>query len=289
MSTLYVAVNNKLLMYIGTSTTISIPGTITSMAKGIFTNNKSMVSINFSNTSQNEFVIPENSFSGRTSLGTVNLPRNPYIGKNAFYGTPWIRTLGNYPKYNNKIFAYQVLDLTSVTLPSGVTGVYPYVFQNNTQIVSLDLSQTNIETFVNGEFTGCTSLANITLNNSPQDLSISSFAGTPWLTNYSANNGGTKFIMLAGVRLLAYISPDVDVVIPAATTHIGKHAFYNNTSITNVDFSQVTTNISIPTELFKNCTGLTDVTLTGYIKSVGIDAHLQARHGMIPWMIILHT
>jgi hypothetical protein len=78
--------------------------------------------------------------------------------------------------------------------------------------------------------------------------------------------------MLAGVRLLAYISPDVDVVIPAATTHIGKHAFYNNTSITNVDFSQVTTNISIPTELFKNCTGLTTVTLTGYIKSVGIDA-----------------
>lgn len=272
LSTLYVAVNNKLLMYIGTSNTISIPSTITSMAKGIFTNNKSMVSINFSNTSQNEFVIPENSFSGCTSLGTVNLPRNPYIGKNAFYGTPWIRTLGNYPKYNNKIFAYQVLDLTSVTLPSGVTGVYPYVFQNNTQIVSLDLSQTNIETLVNGEFTGCTSLANITLNNSLQDLSISSFAGTPWLTNYSANNGGTKFIMLAGVRLLAYISPDVDVVIPAATTHIGKHAFYNNTSITNVDFSQVTTNISIPTELFKNCTGLTDVTLTGYIKSVGIDA-----------------
>jgi uncharacterized repeat protein (TIGR02543 family) len=272
LSTLYVSINNKLLMYIGSSTTISIPNTITSMAKGIFTNNKAIVSVNFSNTSQNEFVIPENSFSGCTSLGTVSLPRNPYIGKNAFYGTPWIRTLGNYPKYNNKIFASQLADLTNVVLPSGITGIYPYVFQNNTQIVSLDLSQTSIETLVDGEFSGCTMLANVTLNNSLQDLSASSFALTPWLINYSLNHEDAKFIMLKGGKLLAYIATDIEVVLPSTTTYIAKHAFYNNTSITSVDFSSVINNIVIPSELFKNCTSLNTVILTGYVKAVGIDA-----------------
>ena len=268
---LFISAGNKLLMYIGRNTNIEIASNITSMAYGVFTNNKSISSVRFNTTSQNEFIIPENSFSGCTSLNSVTLPSKAYIGENAFKGTLWLIGKGEFAHYNNKLFAYNGIS-TSIVLPSNLIGVYGYVFKGNTSLHSISFSATQTVSIANGEFVGCTSLENVILNNSLQELAISAFEGTPWLANYSVNNGNTKFIILNNTRLLAYISSDTEVIIPAGINFIGKNVFTGNTSITSVDFSALNNWLQIPNNAFNGCTALSSVTLTGWIEETGIDA-----------------
>ena len=271
LPSLFVSTGNKLLMYIGRSTNIEIASNITSMAYGVFTNNKSISSVRFNTTSQNEFIIPENSFNGCTSLNSVTLPSKSYIGQNAFKDTLWLIGKGEFAHYNNRLFGYNGIS-TSIVLPSNLVGIYDYVFRGNTLIQSISFSATQTVSIANGEFVGCTSLSSVILNNSLQELSTSAFAGTPWIANYSANNGGTKFIILNNTRLLAYLSSDTEVIIPANINFIGKNVFTGNTAITSVSFSSLTTMLQIPNNAFSGCTSLSTVTLTGYIEETGIDA-----------------
>lgn len=268
---LFVAVNNKLLMYIGKSANIEIPANITSIAYGVFTGNKSISSVKFNTTSQLEFFLPENSFSGCTLLNSVTLPRNTYIGENAFKDTLWLIGRGEFAHYNNKLFAYNGQS-TSIILPNNIVGVYNYVFKGKTNLISINFSATQTISIISGQFVGCTSLATVILNNSLQELSPSSFSGTPWLANYSANNNGSKFIIINDTRLLAYISSDTSIVIPASINYIGKNVFAGNTSITSIDFRNVTSMVQIPSNAFNGCTSLSTAQLTGFIEEIGINA-----------------
>jgi hypothetical protein len=199
------------------------------------------------------------------------LPSKSYIGQNAFKDTLWLIGKGEFAHYNNRLFGYNGIS-TSIVLPSNLVGIYDYVFRGNTLIQSISFSATQTVSIANGEFVGCTSLSSVILNNSLQELSTSAFAGTPWIANYSANNGGTKFIILNNTRLLAYLSSDTEVIIPANINFIGKNVFTGNTAITSVSFSSLTTMLQIPNNAFSGCTSLSTVTLTGYIEETGIDA-----------------
>lgn len=270
-ASLFITAGNKLLMYIGRNTNIEIASNITSMAYGVFTANKSITSVKFNTTSQNEFFLPDNSFNGCSLLNSVTLPRNTFIGENAFKGTLWLTGRGEFAHYNNKLFAYNGQS-TTIVLPSNLVGVYNYVFRGNTNLSSINFSSTQTISLANGEFVGCSALSTVLLNNSLQELKPSAFSGTPWINNYSINNGNTKFIILNGTRLLSYISTDPIVVIPSGITYIGKNVFTANTTITSISFAELSAMIPIPDNAFNGCSSLSSVTITGYVEEVGVNA-----------------
>lgn len=134
----FVIVNGKLLAYLGSSSNVIIPGTVTQIAENAFKGNLNIISLAFDLSSYLD-TIPQRAFEGCTYLETVTFPESiREIGKDAFKGTKWLQNLENSLTESDAgcyvykgrllIFVGGTEDDTAITLPEGVTSISKNAF-----------------------------------------------------------------------------------------------------------------------------------------------------------------
>lgn len=120
--------------------------------------------------------------------------------------------------------------LTSITIPSGVTSIGQSAFQS------------------------CIGLTNITIPNTVTSIGKSVFGGCTSLTSVTIPSGVTLFLE----TLFANCTSLTSVNIPSGVTLIGASVFNNCTSLTSVTIPSGVT--SMGNYVFAKCTSLTSVT-----------------------------
>lgn len=192
-------------------------------------------------------------------------------------------------------------ELTEITLMQGVTGLGQQAFSGCTGITSLTIpsSVTGIE---NNAFYGCTSLSEINIPNSVTIIGDNAFSGCVLLGGVEIPNSVTSIGSNAFYRCAALTVAE----IPGTVTRIGDYAFSGCTGLTtvivpktvmflgnavfagceNIESATVpgaliselskdkltsATIVSgvIPSEAFKNRTGLTSITLMSGVTTIG--------------------
>ena len=134
------------------------------------------------------------------------------------------------------------IELTSVTIPYGVT--------------SIGLSA----------FSGCSQLVSTTIPSSVTGIGRLAFSSCINLTSMTLPYGVATIGSFAFGSCISLLS----VSIPASVTSIGNSAFGNCTSLTSVAIPSSVT--AINQSVFNGCSGLTSVTIPSSVTSIGLQA-----------------
>ena len=156
-------------------------------------------------------------------------------------------------------------DLTSVTVPDGVTAIGEDAFMYCTSLTSVVLPD-SLETIGNGAFTGCFGLASVTIPEGVKTIGNDAFYGCEGLTSILIPDsveeiGNTAFAGCSGLT---------SVTIPNSVKRLGEFAFNRCKGLTSVTIQDGFA--EIPDFTFSDCTGLTSVKIPGSVKRIGIRA-----------------
>ena len=121
-------------------------------------------------------------------------------------------------------------NLTSVSIPSSVTGIGPWAFAS-TGLTSITIpeSVTSIGYYA---FHTCNALTSITIPKGVTVIALGAFQGCSNLTSVTMSENVTTILEAA----FGYCSSLTSIVIPASVTKIWNGVFYNCTSLTTVCF-----------------------------------------------------
>ena len=137
---------------------------------------------------------------------------------------------------------FNCTELTSVTIPTGVTNLGSFAFSGCSSLISATIPS-SVTIIGRSAFSFCTALMNMTLPVGLTTIGNSTFASCISLTT---------------------------VTIPSSVTNMGNLTFGNCTSLTSVEIpSSVTT---IGQSVFNGCSGLTSVTIPNSVTSIGLQA-----------------
>ena len=242
----FVYANNtktSLLAYIGTSTSVTIPNSVTSIGSSAFYNCSGLTSVTIPNSVTS---IGNSAFAYCSGLTSVTIPNS-------------VTTIGN------NAFAY-CSGLTSVTIPNSVDAIHDCTFLCCTGLTSVtipnsvtyigDIDTAYYITEHDGAFYGCTALTSITIPNSVTYIGDYTFYGCTGLTS---------------VTLPDYI----DYIGGYGNCYIGSYAFYGCSGLTSVtipDYIGGYGNYYIGNYAFYGCTGLTSVTIPNSVTAIGYAA-----------------
>jgi hypothetical protein len=136
---------------------------------------------------------------------------------------------------------YGCADITSITIPNGITVIENYAFAGCG--ISSMVIPNSVTTIGSSAFSSCTSITNVDIPDSITYIGESAFAFCSSLDN---------------------------VIIPNSVTYIGDLAFYDCVNLTSVEISDNITYIS--SSMFENCSNLTNVTIPNSITAIGSSA-----------------
>ena len=148
--------------------------------------------------------------------------------------------------------AFESNDLTSVTIPNGVTSIGAQAFL------------------------GCVELSSVTIPASVVSIGEGAFAGCTSLTSLMVDGSNPYYTMVGGVlfnknqtKLIQYLGglSEGSYNIPSSVTSIASYAFYVCPYLTNVAIPAGVT--SIPDYAFCGCTYLTSVTIPATVTGIG--------------------
>ena len=190
------------------------------------------------------------------------------IGKEAFYFASGLTSV-TIPNSVTSIGAgafHGCSGLTSLTIPNSVTSIGSSAFSGCSGLTSITIpnSVTSIGGFA---FSGCSGLTSITIPESVTSIGGGAFWGTPWYDNQEDG------LVYAGNVLYKYkgTMPDNTVIdIKDGTVSISSDAFYNCNGLTSVTIPNSVT--SIGSSAFSGCSGLTSVTTPNSVTSIGYEA-----------------
>jgi len=264
---------------------ITIPNTVTSIGQSTFSGCTNLMNINIPSGVTS---INNSTFSGCTSLVSITIPDTvTSIGQSAFSGCT---------------------NLMNINIPSGITNINISTFSDCTSLASITIpdSVTNISggtSSTQGAFSGCTSLASITIGNSVASIGGYAFSGCTSLTSVTIPDNVTSI----GDSAFRDCTSLASITLPfigksrTATTYEAVFGYifgYTNNmsstqpSGTTEQFIQIVSGYGIsyyyyiPTSLktvvitggvinkmaFRNCTGLTSVTIGNSVVSIGESA-----------------
>jgi len=181
--------------------------------------------------------------------------------------------------------------LTSMIIPNGVTNLAVSAFSGCTHLTSLSVAAANpvyssldgvvfnkaqttlilyppgrggsyvipgsVTSIGGNAFSGCTSLAGVTIGNSVTNTGVSAFAGCTSLTNVTIPNNVTGI----GNGSFSGCISLTSVIIPNSVVGIGNGSFFGCTGLTRVTIPNSVSSFGY--EAFMNCTKLTNCTFLG--------------------------
>ena len=225
---------------------------VTIMQDGVFFNNKSLTSIQLPNKLENFW---DNAFKGCTALKNIAMPSTVVGIYNSVFEDctslsnvtlkEGCTTLGHH--------VFKGCPFTSFTFPSTLNSIGEYAFEN-TNLKTVDLSNTQIKNLPNGSFLNCPQLSDVKLpigftyigNHAFKSSPIASITFPPTLEKID-----TWAFQYAHFK---------NVVIPTSCSAIGEGAFSENDNLTTVVVNGRECNLA--SKAFAKCTKLTDVYIT---------------------------
>ncbi|MBQ2438423.1 MAG: leucine-rich repeat domain-containing protein [Paludibacteraceae bacterium] len=143
---------------------------------------------------------------------------------------------------DDRPWAQVVSEITSVSLPDGLTSIGSWAFNN------------------------CSSLTSVTIPNSVMSIGTSAFEDCSSLTSVTIGNSVTSIGKFAFFRCYSLNS----ITIPNSVTSIGMHAFCVCSSLTSIAIPNSITSIEHST--FRECSSLTTIIIPNSVKSIGNSA-----------------
>ena len=228
-------------------------------------------------------------FSGCNKLNTITLPEGvkilkPYalanlpkltsmklpnsvkkIGENAFAGCNSLKSFSFGSGIKNLpagIFGESNDNITTITIPSGVTGISNYAFMNLTSLQSIELP-TTLKSIGDSAFQNCTSLTTIVMPDKVNKVGNGAFYGCRMLSSVKLSSS------------LSYISAELftgcaslsTIAIPDGITTLHEGAFGHCVSLKSVDLPESLS--VIESSVFAGCYKLTSIDLPRALTSIG--------------------
>lgn len=232
-------------------TTVTIPGTCSAFADGIFDGCTALTVVNISDLEMWNFI-----FLG-LDKSPFACPRSIYLNGEilmdliADFGAP----VANYAFANVK-------GLESVTLTGSISDIQPYAFTNSTELRSVTMGN-RVKSIGNNAFAGCTALQSAQLGSGVTSIETSAFEGCSSLN--SMRMGGRETSI--GSRVFYGCESLQDLKLPTSVTAIGSYAFYNCYNLAKLNIPDAVT--TIPAYAFYNCRALEGITLPAGVKQIG--------------------
>lgn len=156
-------------------------------------------------------------------------------------------------------------EITSVSLPSGITSIGMYAFAGCTGLANVTLPET-LTSIGDNAFNDCTTFTAFTLPASVTSLGISVLEGCLALTEVNLPQQLTAIPdgMFSGCIALAHID------IPSGVTSLGEYAFDDCRSLTNVVLPDALTELKWGA--FRSCSSLTAITIPQGVTVIGEEA-----------------
>ena len=255
-----------LVAYIGNSSSITIPNTVTEIKNNVFANNSNITSVDLGG---NVTTIGTNVFYGCDNIVTVQVSNTLNLSDTALYFTKSGIRYKVLSESTAQLVSAQTtlsgtIDATTVTSGNTFTvnSVAGGAFKNCTLVTSVVLPS-GMSAIADETFYNCTSLQTVNLY-SGLDFGEYAFYNCTNLAisvsiRYFGNVGKYAFYNCSSLTTITFDD---------CYYTFGEYAFYGCLGITNVSLSANSINDSV----FENCTNLTTVTLGYGIKSIGNNA-----------------
>lgn len=272
--------------------------TVTSIGEGAFSNCTGLVGVTIPESVE---TLGEGAFYGCTSLTDIVIPsgvKEIPSGTFAYCTSLEKVTLSEgVEQIDSMAFAY-CGDLTEVSIPDTVASVGDYAFMYCESLKEIEMPKT-VTSFTNGIFYGCASLETFTVYKELEDVGNYPFLGCSSLKSIEVEDGNDNYISVDGALfsadktiLIAYPNGngETSYTIPEGTTEIASSAFFDNSSLAEInfgstlqyidagafDFCSELTSLTIPSNVieisdnaFSDCTNLTEVNLSEGLETIG--------------------
>lgn len=232
----YVTLNGVLIKYNGTSSTVSIPADVKSIAPYVFYNNTNITTLAFNS---NTYDIGEGAFYGCTALKFVTIPKSVIsIGANAFKNTAWLSAKSGQVVVGNGILIAYIGSEENVPIKSSVKRIAPYAFYENQKIKMITMPSSVYMVGMRAFF-GCSSLKTVTYSTNLRFIDEEAFAKCSALEN---------------------------IILPNSVEHIGVGAYASCGSAVRAEIGK---NVkTLPYGMFANCYSLKSIYIYDGLQSV---------------------
>jgi hypothetical protein len=246
--------------YIGSASTVVIPGTIndlpvTGIAAGVFDGSYSATSLTIPSSVVS---IGQGAFDLWTTLTSITVDQsNPaYSSVSGILFNKDRTTLIKYPaaKVGNRY-----------AIPRSVTSIGEHAFFYCANLTSVVISQ-SVTSIGIGAFISCTGLTDVTIPNGVTTIEEGTFYNCNSLADVVIPNSITAI----GDSAFAFCYVLASITIPDAVTSIGVGTFQNCYTLTNVTIGNGV--MSIGANAFESCEDLSNLTIGDSVASIGSDA-----------------
>lgn len=161
---------------------------------------------------------------------------------------------------------YNCTDLTSITIPDGITSIGDYAFSGCTGLTSVEIPD-SVTSIGEHAFDGCTGLTTVKISDNVTEIGDYAFLNCP-VESATMPASAIKSVQKDYLTTVTITSGDIPY--RAFLTQIDSYSYRTCTSLTSVIIADNVT--SIGEEAFSDCDGLISVTIGNGVTSIGVRA-----------------
>lgn len=208
-------------------------------------------------------------FSGCSGLTSIEIPNSvTTIGGYAFYGCSGLRSVtipNSVTSIGGSAFS-GCKGVTSIKISNSVTTIEDRTFEGCSRLTSVTIPN-NVTTIGSEAFKGCSNLSSIEIPNNVTFIDSNAFYGTAW---YDNQPDGLIYVGDVAYGYKGTMIENTSVIIKDGTLSISSNAFKNCTGMSIIVIPNSVT--SIGSSAFSGCSGLTSLTIPNSVTSIGMSA-----------------